>query len=271
MNDLLKLKSDFFGRNYDTSEKSCFLDLRPALLDCKEKINEDKIHDDSEVLTKSEIFYEIFDKKVGHIKPFLNYWFPKIEKFLKPDGVFLEIAGGLNYISAIVKNKKPEMVVCASDISPQYLQKKSKVLADTLFSHTPDFYVACDAENLPFADNSIDFIWTHSSLHHLKSVDKFLSEADRVLKNDGVLIALDTADPILSKRYKRKKMKRAQELGIFENSYTYSEWEKITRPKNINLSRVAKGRIKNKFVQKGINYFIPMNIAFTKTFNPKEF
>lgn len=266
MNNSLKLRSNFSEKNYASGE-SCVLDLRPAFLDCKEKTNEDKIHDSSKALTKSEIFYEIFDKKIGHIKPFLNYWFPRIEKFLKSGSVFLEVAGGLNYISAIVKDKKPEVIVCASDVSPQYLQKKSRVIAKTLFDHTPDFYVACDAEMLPFADNSIDFIWTHSSLHHLKDVAKFLREADRVLRKDGILIALDTADPIFNKKHKIKKMKRSKELGIFENSYTYSDWKKIIRPKNITLSRITKGKIKNKYLQKGINYFFPMSIAFTKNFN----
>ena len=176
------------------------LDLRPSILDREEKNNEDKIHNKDGILTPSEVSYELFYKKTGYIKSFLDTWLPKIETYLKPEIFFLEVAGGLNYISAIVKDKFPEAIVCASDISPQYLYKKSIPLANYLFNVSPDYYVAADAEKLPFADESVDIIWTHNSLHHFGKASKFLNEASRILKKDGILIALDTAEPYLNRK-----------------------------------------------------------------------
>jgi ubiquinone/menaquinone biosynthesis C-methylase UbiE len=240
------------------------IDLRPSIINQQKKINEDKIHDRDNILTPPQIFYELVYKKSGHIKKFLNFWFPKIKSRLKPDSVFLEAGGGFCYISAIIKDKCRDTTVCASDISPQYLYKKSIPLAKHLFNVFPDYYLALDAENLPFEDNSIDVIWTHSSLHHFSNVEKFLKEAQRVLKKEGVLIALDTAEPYINRfSYKKKKQKRAKELGIFENSYTIFDWMKISKSTSFFLNYAPGIKIKNKILRFILNSFYPMRIIFT--------
>lgn len=46
----------------------------------------------------------------------------------------------------------------------------------------------CDAENLPFKDNSFDFIFSSNVLEHIPNKKKCLSELNRVLKKDGMMI-----------------------------------------------------------------------------------
>ena len=49
-------------------------------------------------------------------------------------------------------------------------------------------FMAADAENLPFPDNSFDLIFSSNMLEHVKDKKKSLSEMKRVLKNDGIMV-----------------------------------------------------------------------------------
>jgi ubiquinone/menaquinone biosynthesis C-methylase UbiE len=46
--------------------------------------------------------------------------------------------------------------------------------------------IKAPAENLPLADNSLDFVFTFNAIHHFKFLD-FLKEATRVLRDNGYL------------------------------------------------------------------------------------
>jgi ubiquinone/menaquinone biosynthesis C-methylase UbiE len=46
-------------------------------------------------------------------------------------------------------------------------------------------------ENLPFAENSIDFIVSSFSLHHWTDPEKVFKELYRILKQEGVLLIFD--------------------------------------------------------------------------------
>ncbi len=50
----------------------------------------------------------------------------------------------------------------------------------------------CDVENekLPFANNTFDVIYSKSFIEHLHHPDRYLKEAYRVLKTDGILLTL---------------------------------------------------------------------------------
>jgi ubiquinone/menaquinone biosynthesis C-methylase UbiE len=47
--------------------------------------------------------------------------------------------------------------------------------------------VACDAEDLPFADASFDLVFGHAVLHHLPNLDRAFCEFRRVLKPGGAV------------------------------------------------------------------------------------
>jgi len=56
----------------------------------------------------------------------------------------------------------------------------------------------CDAQNLPFDDNSFDNIVAIDVLHHIERPVKFFKEASRVLKKNGKIILIDPAITPLS-------------------------------------------------------------------------
>ncbi|WP_447979443.1 class I SAM-dependent methyltransferase [Candidatus Nitrospira bockiana] len=49
-------------------------------------------------------------------------------------------------------------------------------------------FVACDAEQLPFKDESFDLIFTSNLLEHLEDVGQALTEMKRTLRREGVMI-----------------------------------------------------------------------------------
>jgi ubiquinone/menaquinone biosynthesis C-methylase UbiE len=109
-------------------------------------------------------------------RPYFVYLKQKItqelEKYHFKNKKILEIgAGRSEFLSLFDKDNE----VTALDISPVLL-KKNKAKAKL---------VVGDAENLPFADNSFDFVYLVGVLHHLEDQKKALQEIDRVLKTGG--------------------------------------------------------------------------------------
>ena len=66
----------------------------------------------------------------------------------------------------------------------EYLIKQKPALSKKIKFHTGV------GEKLPFDDNSIDFIFSFDVLEHVQNVDKVISECKRVLKKDGLLLAV---------------------------------------------------------------------------------
>jgi SAM-dependent methyltransferase len=64
--------------------------------------------------------------------------------------------------------------------------------------HGPN--IIADANNLPIKNNSVDIITSFDMIEHLYDPEKFLEEARRVLKDDGLLIV---ATPNLADIYSR--------------------------------------------------------------------
>lgn len=90
----------------------------------------------------------------------------------------LEIGAG---ISPYLKGFDPSNFIVATDINKSLLnqsQKKEK-------REKRVNYLVCDAENLPFKNNSFDFIYVLGVLHHLPNQELALKEMKRVLRRKG--------------------------------------------------------------------------------------
>lgn len=109
-------------------------------------------------------------------RPYFVYLKQKIteelDKYHFNNKKILEIgAGKSEFLSLFDKNNE----VTALDISPILLREnKGKVKL-----------VVGDAENLPFPDESFDFVYLVGVLHHLEDQNKALKEIKRVLKDSG--------------------------------------------------------------------------------------
>lgn len=95
----------------------------------------------------------------------------------------LDLGGGTGELAKYL----PEALeITVADPSKAMLKKaKNKEFAQNLKA------VLADGADLPFADNSFDYLTISDALHHFREVEAALSEARRVLKPGGKIYILD--------------------------------------------------------------------------------
>ena len=167
-----------------------------------------------------------------HKKDRLLYFYERILPEVDFDGKILEIGAGSCWASALIKKKHPENLVVASDISPFALGKGVKV--SRLLDSGVDYYVACNAECLPFSDEYFDVVFSNATIHHFSDPRMGIQEMRRVLKKCGKCYALgEVASGALFKAILTSRMgpagKRARSLKIEENIYSLNEWKAYFR------------------------------------------
>ncbi|HEV2785830.1 MAG TPA: class I SAM-dependent methyltransferase [Solirubrobacteraceae bacterium] len=94
----------------------------------------------------------------------------------------LEIGAGTGYFTLNMLQDGVVRDAVASDISPgmlQALQANAQRIGVAVEA------VACDAEDLPFADDSFDLVLGHAVLHHIPRLDRAFAEFRRVLRPGG--------------------------------------------------------------------------------------
>ncbi len=154
------------------------------------------------------------------------------------------------------KDKKVLEVACGGGMGLGYLAKVAKKVVGgdidkDILKHPLERYEGkdkieieeFDAQNLPFEDKSFDVVILYEAIYYLPEPEKFVSEAHRVLSDDGVLLICtankDWADfnpsPYSTKYFS------AQEL------YSLLK-RKFTKVKTLGAFPVSEGGIKNKIV-----------------------
>jgi len=98
----------------------------------------------------------------------------------------LEIGAGTGYFSLNLMRAGVIGRATCTDISPGMLEaldgNAARLgLADRVYTQ------ACDAEHLPFEDESFDLVLGHAVLHHLPDLDQAFSEFRRVLRPGGIV------------------------------------------------------------------------------------
>ncbi|MDQ7743402.1 bifunctional demethylmenaquinone methyltransferase/2-methoxy-6-polyprenyl-1,4-benzoquinol methylase UbiE [Hydrogenophaga pseudoflava] len=107
----------------------------------------------------------------------------------QPGQQVLDIAGGTGDLSrAFARRVGPAGRVVHTDINEAMLREgRNRLLDEGLVLPT----MVCDAEKLPFADNSFDFVSVAFGLRNMTHKDQALSEMRRVLKPGGKLLVLE--------------------------------------------------------------------------------
>ena len=82
------------------------------------------------------------------------------------------------------------------------------------------FSIACNAEELPFKDENIDVIMTHTFLEHPVNPDNVLNEIDRVLKKGGYVIHSDAWNCRWWQRFGFYGIKSIYDIS-FKNKFLY--------------------------------------------------
>src|SRR3954464_2793260 len=103
---------------------------------------------------------------------------------LRPMGRGLEIGAGTGYFSLNLLKQGILSEATCTDVSPGML--------DTLAGSAERLHldvetVVCDAESLPFENNSFDVVFGHAVLHHIPDLERAFAEFRRVLKPGGLV------------------------------------------------------------------------------------
>lgn len=95
---------------------------------------------------------------------------------LKPDSLVLDVGCGTANNTLLFREVARTRMV-GIDLSIGMLQKAIEKSREILFIHSP-------AENLPFKEDTFDFIFMTEVVHHLTNVNASISEIYRILKPD---------------------------------------------------------------------------------------
>ena len=128
-----------------------------------------------------DIYAPIYEKAMHMDKKYYGYMYDRIPVIIK-DKEVLEIATGPGLLAKHVAHFTKKML--ATDYSDGMIKEAKK-------GEYPDnltFEVA-DATSLPYTDNSFDVVIIANALHVIANPDKALKEIDRLLREDGVMIA----------------------------------------------------------------------------------
>ncbi|MFA5069730.1 MAG: methyltransferase domain-containing protein [Patescibacteria group bacterium] len=105
----------------------------------------------------------------------------------KEGKLFLEIGGGDGRFA--LQLMKQGYKVVETDIAPGSV-KKARYFAKKLGVAENNYFMAVDAENLPFDSEVFDGVFMVASLHHLPDFRKALAEIYRVTKKDSPVLIL---------------------------------------------------------------------------------
>jgi ubiquinone/menaquinone biosynthesis C-methylase UbiE len=96
-------------------------------------------------------------------------------------GTVVDLGSGTGYLAIEIAKRAPGLQVCGIDLSRQMVKIARRHAQGV---KNAQFELANAAE-LPFKDDSIDFIVSTGSLHHWNKPGKVFDECYRVLKKDG--------------------------------------------------------------------------------------
>ena len=128
-----------------------------------------------------DIYAPIYEKAMHMDKKYYGYMYDRIPVIIK-DKEVLEIATGPGLLAKHVAHFTKKML--ATDYSDGMIKEAKK----GEYPNNLTFEVA-DATSLPYNNNSFDVVIIANALHVIANPDKALKEIDRLLREDGVMIA----------------------------------------------------------------------------------
>ncbi len=182
-------------------------------------------------------FAPIYSLTMKSQKNIYNYMYSHIGEAVAGKNV-LELATGPGMIAKHIADKAT--FITATDFSPDMIAqaKKGTVPENVTFE-------IADASDLQYEDKAFDVVIIANALHVVPNPEKVLSEIDRVLVDDGLLIC-----PTFIHRTAEKKenlwAKILKLVGIhFEHQWTAEEFSNFIESNGwkITASEVVPGRI----------------------------
>ena len=126
------------------------------------------------------------------------------------DGKVLDIGGGEGKLRQFLRKNSRSLYISVDPLinGSQNLGLRPNLMKIYPCLSEPCNFLACHAENLPFAKNTFDFVHMKSALDHFSDPYLALKEAYRVLKTEGTLIISSTV-------YGGKSFSKAKDRDIF--------------------------------------------------------
>lgn len=117
-----------------------------------------------------------------------KYLLNKLKKYLDlSKSSILEIGIGYGKFGFLLADKFKDY--CGIDINQEYV----KIAKTNIPKNTNVTYKLGNAEDIPF-DNKFDIIFYSLSWHFIEDQDKALKEAERLLKQEGIIIILEPSE-----------------------------------------------------------------------------
>ena len=128
--------------------------------------------------TPGAIFYNIIIKRILS-KPELKIARDISQKIDK--GILIDVGSGTGFLSIEIAKRAPNLMIYGVDLSRKMVEISS---GNARSFYNVKFKLA-NAVNLPFENDSVDFIVSTGSFHHWKHPLKVFNECYRVLKYNG--------------------------------------------------------------------------------------
>ncbi|MFA5957461.1 class I SAM-dependent methyltransferase [Hyphomicrobium sp.] len=132
----------------------------------------------------------------------------------------LDVATGAGHTAAIFAPHVASMI--ASDITDEMLQEAAKLANARRISNMLTVPAAADA--LPFPDESFDLVCCRLAAHHFPSLESFVREVRRVLKNGGRFALVDNVAPDSA------HLPDVNDADIAATVASYNSFEKLRDP-----------------------------------------
>ncbi len=113
----------------------------------------------------------------------------RLKKF-NPSGKLVDIGCGSGNLIIQIAEKLPKLNLVGVDISSEILELAKKRAIEKKVDNKVEFKNGT-VENLPFPNNSVDFIISTFSLHHWLNPIKAFKEIYRILKESGTFLIFD--------------------------------------------------------------------------------
>jgi len=138
----------------------------------------------------------------------------------------IDIATGGGHVALGLAKRGAQVI--ASDLTPKMLSAARPFINESAEKDQaayPVRYAQVDAQTIPFADNTFDFVTCRIAPHHFPDVQKFVQEAARVVKKGGIVGIVDQIAP--------EDKRAADYLNAFEQlrdpshvwEYSQADWE----------------------------------------------
>jgi ubiquinone/menaquinone biosynthesis C-methylase UbiE len=165
-------------------------------------------------------------------------------KTYNPTGKLADVGCGSGNLIVQIAQNLPNLELLGIDISIEVLNLAKKRAIENDLNHNIEFKLG-KVEELPFPDNSIDFILSTLSLHHWQDPIQAFNEFFRVLKEGGTLLIFDFRRDarkffygllkFVTKIVVPKALKRINEpLGSLQAGYTPEEIRQIVSQSTFN-------------------------------------